>query len=130
MGALRQSSKVNSNLGVLQIIAGNITVSSGTWTLDDQSDAVTLTDIGAGNVSLQFNYPFISAPVVVCSILKLTPDETDVVKHVLVESISTTECEFVHHSIDHTTSGVCDIVTVDPDDADGWEFLIVGTANS
>ncbi len=129
MSGLRQSSKVLNNLGSLHIVTGTITVNSGTWTLVTNDATCTLTDIGAGNVRVNFGENFLAAPTVVATILKAT-HEAAVVKDVLVESSTVALAEFVHHSLDDTGAGETDIATVDPDADDGWTFVAIGHRNN
>jgi len=125
MSGLRLSSKVINNLATLHIITGTITVNSGTWTLVTNDATCTLTDIGAGNVRVDFGEPFVIGPSAHATILKATHEAT-VVKDVLIENATTALCEFVHHSLDDTGVGETDITTVDPDDDDGWMFVVIG----
>jgi len=125
MSGLRQSSKVLNNLGSLHIIFGRIRVTTNVWSLSVNDPTTTLTDIGPGNVSLNFGENFIGVPRIAATISKAT-HEAAVVKDVLVESSTVSACEFVHHSLDDTGAGETDSVTVDPDDGDGWNFIVIG----
>ncbi len=129
MSGLRQSSKVLNNLGSLHIVTGTITVNSGTWALTTNDATCTLTDIGAGNVSVTFGENFLAAPTVVASFLKAT-HEAAVVKDVLVELVNVSTAEFVVHSLDDSGAGETDIATVDPDDDDGFMFVAIGHRNN
>lgn len=119
MGAIGGSGALD-NLGQLHIITGRITVTTNTWTLTCNDSTTTLTDIGAGNVSLTFGQEFLSVPAVVATPLKATHEAT-VFYDVVVEAASATGCEFVNH---HDTAGTN--TTADPDDGDGWMFIVVG----
>ena len=129
MSGLRASSKVLNNLGNLHIVTGTITVNSGTWALTTNDSTCTLTDIGAGNVRVNFGENFVSAPSVTATILKAT-SEAQVIKNVIVENTTTALSEFVHHSFDDSGAGATDITTVDPDDDDGFMFVAIGVRNN
>jgi hypothetical protein len=118
------ASGVLANLGQLHIVTGRITVTTNTWTLTDNDGSATLTDVGAGNVTVNFVDAFTSAPAVVCQPLKATHEAT-VFYDVVVETCTTTACEFVFH---HDTAGTN--TTADPDDGDGWMFIAIGLRNN
>ena len=128
MSGLRQSPRVLNNLGSLHIVTGTITVNSDVWTLVTNDATCTLTDIGPGNARADFGEAFTTAPRVNATILKAT-NENQVMKNVLIESISAGAVEFVHHSFDDTGAGETDITTVDPDDDDGWMSVAIGRRN-
>jgi len=131
MGGLAQTSKVNSNLGNLKIITGLITVDTNVWTLLDDNDACTLTDIGPGNVSVEFNTPFISAPVAVTAFFNAT-HQISIAWRIDIEAISTTSVEFRVHQITASDppDGICDISQADQGQNDGWRYMIIGMANN
>ena len=114
-----------NNLSSLHIIAGRITVTSNTWTLTSNDPTLTLSDLGAGNVSIEYGKNFIATPRVIASTLKGTHEAT-VTKHVTIESNSTSSTEFRFHSFDDTGAGTSDITQVDPDNGDGCDFIVVG----
>ena len=123
MGGLRQSSKVGQNLGQLHIITGNCTVASGTWTLNDCSDpTATITDDGLGNAGVLYE-AFLTAPGCVVSMLKATVEATSTYVANL-ESVTTTNVVFQCHEIALASDDK------DPDDNDGFAFIIIGIRNN
>jgi hypothetical protein len=123
------ASALNDTLGQLHIVTGKVTVSSAVWTMTSNDGSATLSDLGAGNVRVNFVDPFLTAPTVVASVLKGT-HEAAVVKSVMVESVTTTTAEFVCHSIDDTGTGATDLTTADPDTDDGFHFIAIGLRNN
>ena len=117
-------SRVLDDLGNLHIVTGRITVTSNSWTLASNDGSASLTDIGAGNVSVTFGQAFLSAPRVVCQTLKGT-HEADVFYDCVVETTSTTGFEIVFH---HDTAGTN--TTADPDDGNGCDFIAIGVRNN
>jgi len=124
MSGLRQTASVGDNLGQLHIITGLITVTSDTWTLASNDPTCTLTDIGAGNVSITYE-AFLSVPACSTGIVKTTNEDT-VFYNVLMEGVpTTTSIEFRCH---HDTAGTNTMA--DPDDGDGWNFQVIGLRNN
>ena len=117
-------SSVLANLGNLHIVTGQITVTSGTWALTSNDGSVTLTDNGAGDVSVNFVHAFLSAPIVVASMLKAAPEAT-VFHGVTVEAVTTALATFQWH---HDTAATNSLA--DPDDGDGCHFIAIGVRNN
>ncbi len=125
MGGLRQSSKVNSNLGQLHLVSGTVSVTSGAWTITSNDPTVTGSDSGtAGNYVVTFGEAFLTVPHVFVAPFKVTHEAT-VFYNVMVESKTTTTAEFQVH---HDTAGTN--TTADPDDGDGFDFFAIGLRNN
>ncbi len=106
--------------GQMHIITGKITVNSDTWTLTTNDGSATLTDNGAGDVTVNFVEPFLSAPACTATPIKATHEAT-VFYNVKIEQLTTALVQFHFH---HDTAGTN--TTADPDDDDGWSFIVVG----
>ena len=116
-------SSLLSEMGQLHIVRGTITVNSGTWTLSDNDGSSTLTDLGLGNVRVDFGDAFLSAPTVVATALKATAEAAEA-HYVYVEAVTTTTCEFKFYHLPATPD------EQDPDDDDGWMFIAIGLRNN
>ena len=121
MGGLRQSSKVNSNLGQLHIITGKITYASGVPSLIGCNDpTATIATTATGDATVTYE-AFLAAPAAVASPYILT---SDVHWNIQVEQATTTTFEVKFIDDDNTAA------IADPADGDGCTFIIIGMRNN
>jgi hypothetical protein len=116
------------DLGQLHIVTGLVTVTTNVWTLTSNDGSLTLTDNGAGDITLNFVEAFLSAPTVVATAVKASPEAT-VTHYVIVQSVTTTAVTFQFHHIQDTAS-TTGVSAADPDNGNGWYFIAIGKRNN
>ena len=118
------SSAVLQNLGMLHVVSGRITYTTGVPALVCNDESATLADTNTGIATLTFGDPFLTAPAVVATYRKGTEAAT-ANNLVVIDSVTTTTVVFRFKNDAAGTNS-----TADPADTDGCQFVAIGMRNN
>lgn len=118
------SSAALQNLGMLHVVSGRITFTTGVPALVCNDESATVADTGTGITTLTFGDAFLTAPAVVAQYRKGTEAATTN-NLVVTDSVSTTAVVFRFKSDAAGTNS-----TADPADTDGCQFIAIGMRNN